>query len=184
MSKLIGRVRAYGRKVSMLAVAITAATSISSAAAAQSAPHQGHTKNIVDVATSAGSFNTLLAAVKAAGLVETLQGDGPFTVFAPSDAAFAKIPKAKLDALLADKEALTALLTYHVVPGRVMAADIVKAKGATPTTVNGQPVEITVSGGKVYVGSAKVVSADVQASNGVIHVIDTVLMPTPKSAGQ
>jgi uncharacterized surface protein with fasciclin (FAS1) repeats len=167
----------------MTAVALTAAISISSAAEAQ-ATHQGHTKNIVDVATSAGSFKTLLAAVKAAGLVETLQGDGPFTVFAPSDAAFAKIPKAKLDALLADKAALTSLLTYHVVSGRVMAADIVKANGAKPTTVNGQSVNVTVRGGKVYVGSAQVVSADVQASNGVIHVIDTVLMPAPKSAGQ
>jgi uncharacterized surface protein with fasciclin (FAS1) repeats len=185
MSKLSGRIRAFRRTASMTAVAITAAVSISSAAAAQ-ATHQGqgHTKNIVDVATSAGSFKTLLAAVKAAGLVETLQGDGPFTVFAPSDAAFAKIPKAKLDALLADKAALTALLTYHVVPGRVMAADIVKANGAKPATVNGQSVDVTVRGGKVYVGSAQVVSADVQASNGVIHVIDTVLMPAPKSAGQ
>ena len=184
MLKLSGSIRAFRRTASMTAVALTAAVSISSAAAAQATPHQGHTKNIVDVATSAGSFKTLLAAVKAAGLVETLQGDGPFTVFAPSDAAFAKIPKAKLDALLADKAALTSLLTYHVVSGRVMAADIVKAKGAKPTTVNGQSVNVTVRGGKVYVGGAQVVSADVQASNGVIHVIDTVLMPAPKSAGQ
>ena len=183
MSKFTGRIRAFGRKASMTAVALTAAASLSSAASAQAAPHQGHTKTIVDVATSAGSFNTLLAAVKAAGLVATLQSDGPFTVFAPSDAAFAKIPKAKLDALLADKAALTSLLTYHVVPGRVMAGDIVKANGATSTTVNGQSVNITVRGGKVYVGGAQVVSPDVQASNGVIHVIDTVLMPAPKSAG-
>lgn len=184
MSKLTGRIRAYTGKATVAAIALTAAVSISSVASAQGAPRQSGTKTIVDVATSAGSFNTLLAAVKAAGLVETLQGDGPFTVFAPSDAAFAKIPKATLDALLADKAALTSLLTYHVVPGRVMAADIVKANGATPTTVNGQSVDVTVRGGKVYVGGAQVVTADVAASNGVIHVIDTVLMPASKSAGR
>jgi len=121
--------------------------------------------------------------VKAAGLVETLEGAGPFTVFAPTDAAFAKVPKAQLDALLADKTALAALLTYHVVPGRLMASDIVKTNGATPMTVNGQVINITVRGGKVYVGGGQVVGPDVHASNGVIHVIDTVLMPPSKAAG-
>jgi len=183
MSRLAQRIRAFGRKGVVPVIAIAAAVAVPAIAGAQSSTPQGNSKNIVEVATGAGSFNTLLAAVKAAGLVETLQGAGPFTVFAPTDAAFAKIPKAKLDALLADKTALTALLTYHVVPGRVMAADIVKTNGAMPMTVNGQAVDITVRGGKVYVGGAQVVGADVQASNGVIHVIDTVLMPPSKAAG-
>ena len=107
------------------------ALALAVAGSVQAAP-KAPAADIVDTAVAAGSFNTLAAALKAAGLVDTLKGEGPFTVFAPSDAAFAKIPKAKLDALLADKAALTSLLTYHVVPGRVMAADIVKANGATP----------------------------------------------------
>lgn len=131
-------------------------------------------KDIVDVAAGAGSFNTLVAAVKAADLVETLKGKGPFTVFAPTDEAFAKIPKADLDALLADKEKLTAVLTYHVVAGKVMAADVVKLKSAK--TVQGGTVAIDTSDG-VKVDNAKVVKTDVMASNGVIHVIDTVIMP-------
>jgi len=130
--------------------------------------------DIVDVAAGAGSFNTLVAAVKAADLVETLKGKGPFTVFAPTDEAFAKIPKADLDALLADKEKLTAVLTYHVVPGKVMAADVVKLNSAK--TVQGGTVTIDTSDG-VKVDNAKVVKTDVMASNGVIHVIDTVIMP-------
>jgi uncharacterized surface protein with fasciclin (FAS1) repeats len=134
-------------------------------------------KNIVQVAVEAGSFNTLVAAVKAAGLAETLQGPGPFTVFAPSDAAFAKLPAGTVDALLKDKEQLTAILTFHVVPGKVMAADIVKANGAEPKTVNGLPLDIELRNGKVYVNGAQVTTADVQASNGVIHIIDTVLLP-------
>jgi len=105
-------------------------------------------KNIVQVAVEAGSFNTLVAAVKAAGLVETLSGPGPFTVFAPTDAAFAKLPAGTVEALLADKEKLTSILTYHVVSGKVMAADIVKTNGATPNTVNGLPLDIVVRGGK------------------------------------
>jgi uncharacterized surface protein with fasciclin (FAS1) repeats len=162
------------RTAAVLAIALIAPA----VASAQADTHRGHATNtIVDVATKAGSFNTLLAAVKAAGLVETLQGEGPFTVFAPSDAAFAKVPKATLDALLADKAALQSVLTFHVVPGRVVAGDVVKANGATPKTVNGQPLDIRVRNGKVYVNGAQVVSADVTASNGVIHVIDTVLMP-------
>ena len=144
-------------------------------------------KDIVRVAVEAGSFETLLTAVKAAGLVETLQGEGPFTVFAPTDAAFAKLPKGTLDSLLADKAALAAVLTFHVVPGRVTAADIVKANGAAPKTVNGAPLDVVVRDGKVYVNGAAVVTADVDASNGVIHVIDTVLLPptaaTPSSSG-
>ena len=143
-------------------------------------------KNIVQVAVEAGSFNTLVAAVKAAGLVETLSGPGPFTVFAPTDAAFAKLPAGTVEALLGDKEKLTSILTYHVVSGKVSAADIVKTNGATPKTVNGLPLDVVVRGGKVYVNGAQVVTADVQASNGVIHIIDAVLLPekAPATAGR
>lgn len=136
-------------------------------------------KTIAQVAIDAGNFSTLVAALKAAGLVETLQGAGPFTVFAPTDAAFAKLPAGTVDALLADREKLTAILTYHVVSGKVMAGDILKSNGARPATVNGQPLDVVVRGGKVYVNGAEVVGADVGASNGVIHVIDTVLLPKP-----
>jgi len=138
---------------------------------------QAPKKSIVEVASSAGTFNTLVAAVKAAGLVETLQGAGPYTVFAPTDEAFAKLPKGTLESLLADKEKLTAILTYHVVAGKVMAGDIVRTKGAKPATANGQALDIVLRDGKVYVNGAQVVTADVAASNGVIHVIDTVLLP-------
>lgn len=129
---------------------------------------------IVEVAVGAGSFQTLVAAVKAAGLVETLEGEGPFTVFAPTDEAFAKIPKDQLDALLADKQALTAVLTYHVLPGKVMAADVVGLDSAT--TVQGSNITIDTSDG-VKVDNANVVKTDIEASNGVIHVIDAVIMP-------
>ncbi len=130
-------------------------------------------KDIVDTAIAAGSFNTLVVAVQEAGLVETLKGTGPFTVFAPTDEAFAKIPKAQLDALLADKAKLTAVLTYHVVPGLVLAKDV---KAGAVATVQGGTLTITTDGG-VKVNNAKVVTTDVMASNGVIHVIDTVLIP-------
>ena len=130
--------------------------------------------DIVDTAKAAGSFNTLVAAVQAAGLVDTLKGPGPFTVFAPTDAAFAKIPKAKLDALLKDKAALTKVLTYHVVPGKVMAADV---KPGAVKTVEGQNLTVSASGGKVMVDKANVTKTDIAADNGVIHVIDTVIMP-------
>ncbi len=130
-------------------------------------------QDIVDVAVKAGNFKTLVAAVQAAGLVDTLKGPGPFTVFAPTDEAFAKIPKAKLDALLKDKAALTKVLTYHVVAGKVMAADV---KAGKVKTVQGSTITLATKGG-VTVNKAKVVAADVAASNGVIHAIDTVLMP-------
>ena len=133
-----------------------------------------HEKDIVDTAVAAGSFNTLAKALTEAGLVETLKGKGPFTVFAPTDEAFAKIPKATLEGLLADKEKLTQVLTYHVVAGKVMAADVVKLK--TATTVEGSKVKIKSKSG-VTINNAKVVKADVEATNGVIHVIDTVLLP-------
>ncbi len=130
--------------------------------------------DIVAVASGAGSFGTLVTALQAAGLVETLQGDGPFTVFAPTDAAFAKIPKADLNALLADKAKLIAVLTYHVVPGKVMAADVVKLKSAK--TVQGESINIGTANG-VTVDGAQVVKTDIAATNGVIHVIDTVILP-------
>lgn len=132
-----------------------------------------HAKDIVDTAVSAGSFKTLVTAVQAAGLVDTLKGPGPFTVFAPTDEAFAKIPKDQLDALLKDKAKLTAVLTYHVVPGKVMAKDV---KAGKVKTVQGGEITVGTMGG-VTVDNAKVVSTDVAASNGVIHVIDTVIMP-------
>ena len=129
--------------------------------------------DIVDTAVSAGSFKTLVAAVQQAGLVDTLKGSGPFTVFAPTDEAFAKIPKAKLDALLNDKAALTKVLTYHVVPGKVKASDVKAGKVAT---VQGESLTLGTQGG-VSVDQAKVVKADIVADNGVIHVIDSVLIP-------
>ena len=130
--------------------------------------------DIVDTAKSAGTFNTLIAAVEAAGLVDTLKGAGPFTVFAPTDKAFAKIPKAKLAALLKDKAALTKVLTYHVVAGKVMAADV---KPGAVTSVEGSDLTVKVQGGKVMLDKSHVVKTDIAADNGVIHVIDTVLMP-------
>ena len=130
-------------------------------------------KDIVDTAQSAGSFNTLVVALKTAGLVETLKGKGPFTVFAPNDAAFAKIPNEQLDALLADKGKLTKVLTYHVVAGKVMSGDV---KAGAVKTVEGSNLTISTTGG-VMVDQAKVIKTDIAASNGVIHVIDSVVMP-------
>jgi uncharacterized surface protein with fasciclin (FAS1) repeats len=130
-------------------------------------------KDIVDTAVAAGSFKTLATALQAAGLVDTLKGPGPFTVFAPTDAAFAKIPKADLDALLKDKAKLTAVLTYHVVAGKVMAKDV---KAGSVKTVQGGMLTLGTTGG-VTVDNAKVVQADIVASNGVIHVIDSVVLP-------
>ena len=134
-------------------------------------------KDIVDTAVGAGSFNTLVAAVQAADLVETLKSDGPFTVFAPTDAAFAKLPAGTVESLLKpeNKDQLIGILTYHVVSGQVNAAEVVKLDSAT--TVEGSDVAIQVKRGVVYVDNAMVVQADVEASNGVIHVIDTVILP-------
>jgi uncharacterized surface protein with fasciclin (FAS1) repeats len=134
-------------------------------------------KDIVDTAVAAGQFKTLAAALQAAGLIETLKGGGPFTVFAPTDEAFAKLPKGTVEDLLKpeNKAKLTAILTYHVVPGKVMAADVVKVKEAK--TVQGGSLKVNVSGGKVMVDNATVVKTDIGASNGVIHVIDSVVLP-------
>ena len=132
--------------------------------------------DIVATADGAGTFTTLLAAAQAAGLVETLQGDGPFTVFAPTDDAFAALPEGTLDSLLADSEALKQILLYHVVPGTVKAEDVVNLTSAD--TVEGSPIAIAVKDGKVYLNdAAEVVATDVMASNGVIHVIDQVILP-------
>ena len=150
---------------------LAAGLAISMAATAAVADMQ---KDIVDTAVSAGSFNTLVTAVQAAGLVDTLKSPGPFTVFAPTDEAFAKIPKDQLDALLKDKEKLRAVLTYHVVPGKVMAKDVAPGKVAT---VQGQSLTIGASYGNVTVDQAKVVKTDIVTSNGVIHVIDSVVLP-------
>ena len=137
-------------------------------------------EDIVGIASGNKDFSTLVTAVKAAGLVETLQGAGPFTVFAPTNAAFAKLPKATLAALLKDKKALTAILTYHVVSGKVMAADVVKLKDGTKVkTVNGAEIKVSNKHG-VKVNDSNVVKTDIEASNGVIHVIDTVLIPKTK----
>jgi uncharacterized surface protein with fasciclin (FAS1) repeats len=132
--------------------------------------------DIVDTAVAAGSFNTLVKAVQAAGLVDTLKGPGPFTVFAPTDEAFAKLPAGTLDAVLADKAKLTAILTYHVVAGKVMAADVVGMNGKSVKTVQGGELTIDTSNG-VKVGSATVIKTDIETDNGVIHVIDSVLLP-------
>jgi uncharacterized surface protein with fasciclin (FAS1) repeats len=173
-------------KTSLYAAAFAALVAAPTVTQAQ-AHHSEHkaTQNIVQVAAGAGSFNTLVAAVKAAGLAETLQGKGPFTVFAPTDAAFAKLPAGTVEALLADKAKLASILTFHVVSGKVLAGDIIKAHGAKATTVNGQALDVVVQDGKVLVNGANVVKADVMASNGVIHVIDTVLLPSaaPTASG-
>jgi len=137
----------------------------------------GMKKDIVDTAVSAGSFNTLVTAVKAAGLVDTLKGEGPYTVFAPTDEAFAKLPAGTLDSLLepANRDQLVAILTYHVVPGRIMSADIA-GKKVNVETVQGQTISVDATDG-VRVNGANVTGADIDASNGVIHVIDTVMLP-------
>lgn len=131
--------------------------------------------DIVDTAVSAGSFNTLVTAVKAAGLVETLKGAGPFTVFAPTDEAFAKLPAGTIDSLLKNPEELKKILTYHVVAGKVMASDVVKVKSAK--TVQGSSAKVKVNGGAVMIDNANVVKTDIVCDNGVIHVIDAVIMP-------
>ncbi len=131
---------------------------------------------IVDTAVSAGSFTTLVAAVKAAGLVETLMSEGPFTVFAPTDDAFAKLPAGTVEALLADPDQLRQILLYHVVPGKVSSTEVVKLTSAT--TAQGSDVKISVSKGAVKVNDATVTATDIQTSNGLIHVIDTVILPT------
>lgn len=158
-------------KLATLAVAAAAAVGIGSASAPAAET------DIVETAIAAGQFKTLATALDRAGLVSTLKGQGPYTVFAPTDAAFAKLPAGTVENLLKpeNKAQLTAILTYHVVPGRVMAADVVQLKEAE--TVNGKMVDVNADGGSVMINDAKVTAADVTASNGVIHVIDTVILP-------
>ncbi len=172
----------FGMLSKMVAVATVAMVAGLSYADCGACGHGSGTKaskpsDIVDTAVAAGSFKTLVAAVKAAGLVETLKGEGPFTVLAPTDEAFAKLPAGTVESLLKpeNKEKLVAILTYHVIPAKAMAADVVKMSSAK--TVQGGSVTIKVEGETVHVNDAKVVKTDVAASNGVIHVIDTVLMP-------
>ncbi|MFM8470495.1 MAG: fasciclin domain-containing protein [Limisphaerales bacterium] len=155
---------------------LTAIVAASSLLGVAHAEPNDKAKDIVAVASGNGSFNTLVAAVKAAGLVETLQGPGPFTVFAPTDEAFAKLPKGTVEDLLKpeNKAKLVSILTYHVVAGKVMAADVKTMKAKT---VNGQSLDVKVADGTVTVDKAKVVKTNVAASNGVIHVIDTVVLP-------
>jgi transforming growth factor-beta-induced protein len=153
------------------------------AAAAAEAPAAEATAiaDIVDTAVAAGNFSTLVAAVQAAGLVDALKGEGPFTVFAPTDEAFAKLPAGTVDALLADPEGdLTQILLYHVVPGKVMAADV--TDGLNATTLQGESVKFSITDGKVYINDAQVVTTDIETSNGVIHVIDSVLLPPADEA--
>ena len=152
---------------------VTALLGVTLSGLAQSANESG--KDIVDTAVGAGQFKTLVTAVKAADLVDTLKGKGPFTVFAPTDEAFAKIPREKLEALLKDKKALASVLTYHVVPGKVMAADVVKLN--TAKTVQGKAITIATRDGKVTINGANVLKTDIVCGNGVIHVIDAVILP-------
>ena len=133
--------------------------------------------DIIDTAVAAGTFKTLAAAVTAAGLVETLKGTGPFTVFAPTDEAFAKLPAGTVESLLADIPKLKAILTYHVVSGKVMAADVMTMDGKTAATVNGASLAISTAGGVKLNATTNVVKTDIECTNGVIHVIDSVLLP-------
>jgi len=158
-------------------VSLILASALFAVTSASAMDHKHAEKDIVDTAVAAGDFNTLAAALEAGGLIDTLKSEGPFTVFAPTDAAFAKLPAGTVESLLLpeNKEKLVAVLTYHVVPGAVKAADVVTLDSAT--TVNGADVSIRVKDGSVYVNDAKVVATDIDASNGVIHVVDTVLLP-------
>ena len=169
-------------KITTTLTTIAAAVLLAAAPAAVQAQAQDQT--IAQLASANANLTTLVKALQAAGLVETLQGKGPFTVFAPTDEAFAKLPAGTLEALLADKEKLAAVLTYHVVGGKVTAGDIAKTMSATPKTVNGAPLRIVVRESKVMVNDARVTTADVGASNGVIHVIDTVLLPPAATGGK
>jgi uncharacterized surface protein with fasciclin (FAS1) repeats len=160
----------------LAASAVLATTGIASASSA--APQVRTTGNIVQVASGAPQFSTLVSLIKKAGLVKTLSGKGPFTVLAPTNAAFAKVPKATLNALAADKAQLTKVLTYHVIAGKAPASTVVKLDGQNVKTVEGSTIAVSVKGGKVYLnGKTKVTKTDIAASNGVIHQINGVLLP-------
>ena len=152
--------------------ALTAATALTATVAFA----EGHSMDIVATAADAGTFTTLLAAAEAAGLVEALQAEGPLTVFAPTDEAFAALPEGTVEGLLADTEALTAILTYHVVEGAVLSGDL--SDGMEAATLNGEAITVSIDGDTVMINDSTVTAADIEASNGVIHVIDSVLMPS------
>jgi uncharacterized surface protein with fasciclin (FAS1) repeats len=158
-----------------LVVALGTVPAFAGSSCEQSARQAANSSDIVATASSAGSFNTLVAAVQAAGLVDTLQSDGPFTVFAPTDEAFAKLPEGTIDQLLANPDQLREILLYHVVPGKVMASDVVSLSSAT--TAQGSDIEIMLADGGVRIDNATVTATDIETSNGVIHVIDTVIIP-------
>jgi len=164
-------------RTGILTMAAVIGIALSVSFAAFAAPKPAPSQDIVDTAVAAGQFKTLAAALQAAGLIETLKGPGPFTVFAPTDEAFSKLPAGTIDSLLepANKEKLVSILTYHVVSGKVLAAQVVKMNSAK--TVNGQSISIIANNGTVMVDNAKVIKTDIICSNGVIHVIDSVLMP-------
>jgi uncharacterized surface protein with fasciclin (FAS1) repeats len=163
------------KRIAVIFAALVLTLAAFPAAADHHGGNYGQSKNIVETAREAGQFSTLLAAVEAAGLTEALSGEGPFTVFAPTDEAFAAIPEDQLAALLEDTDTLTAILTYHVVSGKVLAADVVELDSAT--TLQGSDVTIEASNYGVRIDGARVVATDIEASNGVIHVIDAVITP-------
>ena len=161
----------------MVALLVTLALVFSLNVMVLASGHGDSEMDIIDTALEADDFNTLATALTEAELISTLKGEGPFTVFAPTDAAFAALPEGTLDGLLADKEQLTNVLLYHVVSGKVMAEDVLEMDGEMVETVFGEEVEISIEDGMVYINDAQVVTTDIEASNGVIHVIDTVLVP-------
>lgn len=158
-------------------IALVALIAFARPAAAQHMSSSDYEKDIVETAVSAGSFETLVAAVQAAGLVETLQGEGPFTVFAPTDEAFAKLPAGTVEDLLREenRDLLVAILTYHVVPGKLMAEEVLQLEGAQ--TAQGQSVRFSLKDGGAFIDDARIIKTDIEASNGVIHVIDSVILP-------
>ena len=164
------------KRISLLAAAAALSLAVAAPASAKPAQSAQSSKNIVQVASGDKNFSTLVSLIKKAGLVKTLSG-GEFTVFAPTNKAFAKLPKATLKKVQSDKKLLTSILTYHVVKGKVPASTVVTLNGKNVKTVNGKSVKVTVKGGKVKVNKSNVTKTDVNASNGVIHVIDTVLIP-------
>jgi len=163
------------RSVAVLTIALAVAVATSGSALAQTTSTTKADPTIVDIAAGNPDFSTLVTAVTAADLASTLSGPGPFTVFAPTNEAFAKIPKAQLDAILADQDLLTSILTYHVVPGEILAGDLKKSQKVE--TVEGSKVKIVKKKSGAKIGNAAITATDIQGSNGVIHVIDTVLLP-------
>lgn len=166
----------------LLSISLIATASAECKSCATEVANNKSGKTIVEVASGAGTFNTLLAVAEAAGLVDTLNGKGPFTVFAPTDEAFAKLPEGTVESLLNDKEKLSQILLYHVVPGKMKAAEVVTKSSLK--SVQGSPIALTVKNGKVKVNNANVSATDIEASNGVIHVIDAVIMPPADAANR